>query len=254
MTAVFDPDAEKNNLEVTLHLELNDGKTKEMKATYTCGGEIDGKDLIIWPNFISPKWHRYFLYSELPHNINLKDYPFQATPFVGEEWEQTESSLHIVADSATADNPYKYEIYEFNRPFKGIRLQVPGGEESGYLLIRYTTTTEIPYIAQDKMGIQDNSLRGTTLGIDFGSTNTSIAYLDPLDQQAKGIQFTNRRISLLRAGEDNDDKAANENHLFFFQSNPLLSNAIKSTLTLHDSRRVAKIRMRARTFPSLRKK
>lgn len=240
LTAVFDPDAEKNNLEVTLHLELNDGKTKEMKATYTCGGEIDGKDLIIWPNFISPKWHRYFLYSELPHNINLKDYPFQATPFVGEEWEQTESSLHIVADSATADNPYKYEIYEFNRPFKGIRLQVPGGEESGYLLIRYTTTTEIPYIAQDKMGIQDNSLRGTTLGIDFGSTNTSIAYLDPLDQQAKGIQFTNRRISLLRAGEDNDDKAANENHLFFFQSNPLLSNAIKSTLTLHDSRRVAK--------------
>ena len=58
LTAVFDPDAEKNNLEVTLHLELNDGKTKEMKATYTCGGEIDGKDLIIWPNFISPKWHR----------------------------------------------------------------------------------------------------------------------------------------------------------------------------------------------------
>ena len=90
------------------------------------------------------------------------------------------------------------------------------------------------------MGIQDSNLRGTTLGVDFGSTNTSVAYLDPLDQQAKGIQFTNRRISLLHAGEEDNDKVANEDHLFFFQSNPILSNAIKSTLTIHDSRRVTK--------------
>ena len=274
LTATFDPDAERNNLEVTLHLVLNDGKTKEMKATYTCEEEIDGRSLILWPNFISKKWHRYFLYSELPHNVNLKDYPFQAVPFVGEEWDNfdiisdkdgnplylaenghdidydlidrqgierhVESSLHIIADSATADNPYKYEIYECNHPFKGVKLNMPSGEESGFLLIRYTTTTECPYIAQDKLGIQDNNLRGTTLGVDFGSTNTSIAYLDPLDQQAKGIQFTNRRISLLRAGEENEERAANESQLFFFQSNPILSNAIKSTLTLHDSRRVTR--------------
>ena len=240
LTAIYDPDAEKDNLEVTLHLELNDGRTKEMKTTYTCGGEIDGRNLILWPNFISKKWHRYFLYSELPHNINLKDYPFQAVPFVGEEWENAEMSLHIEANRAVADNPYKYEIYESNRPFKGIQLNIPSGEESGYLLIKYTTTTECPSIAQDKLDVQDNDLKGTTLGVDFGSTNTSIAYLDPIDQQAKGIQFVNRRISLLRTGEDTDDRAANENHLLFFQSNPLLSNAIKSTLTLHDSRRVVK--------------
>ncbi len=274
LTAIYDPYAEKNNLEVTLHLELNDGRTKEMKATYTCGGDIDGRSLILWPNFISKKWHRYFLYSELPHNINLKDYPFQALPFVGDELHDfetinredgtplylakdghdvdydfkdldgrdrhVETSLHLVSNSATADNPYKYEIYECNHPFKGIKFNLPDGNESGFLLIKYTTATENPSIAVDKLGVQDNSLRGTTLGVDFGSTNTSIAYLDPLDQQAKGIQFANRRISLLRAGEEADDKVANENHLFFFQSNPLLSNAIKSTLTLHDSRRVTK--------------
>lgn len=274
LTAIFDPDAEKNNLEVTLHLVLNDGKTKEMKATYTCEAEIDGRNLILWPNFISKKWHRYFLYSELPHNVNLKDYPFQAVPFAGEEWNNfdiisgedgeplylaenghdidydvtdqqgiehhVESSLHIVSNSATADNPYKYEIYECNHPFKGVKLNMPNGEPSGFLLIKYNTTTECPYIAQDKLGIQDNNLRGTTLGVDFGSTNTSIAYLDPLDQQAKGIQFTNRRISLLRAGEENEERAASENLLLFFQSSPILSNAIKSTLTLHDSRRVTR--------------
>lgn len=277
LTAIYDPDSEKNNLEVTLHLVLNDGRTKEMKATYTCGGEIDGKNLIMWPNFISKKWHRYFMYSELPHNINLKDYPFQALPFVGDELNDfeiindpespvehplylakdghdedrdfidregkerhVETSLHIVSNSATADNPYKYEIYECNHPFKGIKLNLPDTTESGFLLIKYTTTTENPCIAQDKLGIQDSNLRGTTLGVDFGSTNTSVAYLDPLDQQAKGIQFTNRRISLLHAGEEDNDKVANEDHLFFFQSNPILSNAIKSTLTIHDSRRVTK--------------
>lgn len=47
LTAIYDPDSEKNNLEVTLHLVLNDGRTKEMKATYTCGGEIDGRNLIM---------------------------------------------------------------------------------------------------------------------------------------------------------------------------------------------------------------
>lgn len=274
LTAIYDPDSEKNNLEVTLHLVLNDGRTKEMKATYTCGGEIDGRNLIMWPNFISKKWHRYFMYSELPHNVNLKDYPFQALPFVGDEQNDfeiindnegqplylakdghdvdfdfkdkegkerhVETSLHIVSNSATADNPYKYEIYECNHPFKGIKLNLPDGYESGFLLIKYTTTTENPCIAQDKLGIQDSNLRGTTLGVDFGSTNTSVAYLDPLDQQAKGIQFTNRRISLLHAGEEDNDKVANEDHLFFFQSNPILSNAIKSTLTIHDSRRVTK--------------
>lgn len=274
LTAIYDPDSEKNNLEVTLHLVLNDGRTKEMKATYTCGGEIDGRNLIMWPNFISKKWHRYFMYSELPHNVNLKDYPFQALPFVGDEQNDfeiindnegqplylakdghdvdfdfkdkegkerhVETSLHIVSNSATADNPYKYEIYECNHPFKGIKLNLPDGYESGFLLIKYTTTTENPCIAQDKLGIQDSNLRGTTLGIDFGSTNTSVAYLDPLDQQAKGFRFTNRRISLLHAGEEDNDKVANEDHLFFFQSNPILSNAIKSTLTIHDSRRVTK--------------
>lgn len=217
------------------------------------------------------------MYSELPHNINLKDYPFQALPFVGDELNDfeiindpespvehplylakdghdedrdfidregkerhVETSLHIVSNSATADNPYKYEIYECNHPFKGIKLNLPDTTESGFLLIKYTTTTENPCIAQDKLGIQDSNLRGTTLGVDFGSTNTSVAYLDPLDQQAKGIQFTNRRISLLHAGEEDNDKVANEDHLFFFQSNPILSNAIKSTLTIHDSRRVTK--------------
>lgn len=274
LTAVFDPEAEKNNLTVTLRLEFNDERVKELKATYTVGGEIDGRNIVMWPNFISSRWHRYFLYSELPHNVNLKDYPFQALPFVGDELHEfntieeektglplyiakdghdvdydftdpdgtrrhVETSLHIACGSAVAGNPYKYEIYECNHPFKGIKLSLPDGKDAGFLLIKYTTMTDNPSIAKDKLGIQDGDPKGTTIGVDFGSTNTSIAYLDPLEQQPKGLKFNNRRISLLRPEKSCDD-VADESLLFFFQANPLLSNSIKSTLTLHDANRVTK--------------
>lgn len=274
VTAVFDPVAETNNLEVTLHLSINSSNgevTKEMRETYSCGGIIDGSELIVWPNFISRKWHRYFMYSELPHNVNLNGYPFQAVPFVGDELDgfrtvtrgdgtpaylaenghdvdydytssdgkkrHVECSLHIVSGSAVTDNPYKYEIYESNHPFKGVRLSLPSGQESGFLIIKYGSARDsaLPYNGLD---IQDNSLRQTSLGVDFGSTNTSIAYYNPDTNQPEGLRFSNRRVPLLHVGADSDDDVANECQLLFFQSNGILSNSIKSTLTMHDSRRV----------------
>lgn len=285
LTAVFDPNAEKNNLEVTLHLVQSDGRTKEMKATYTCGGEVMDKDIIVWPNFISKRWHRYFMYSELPHNVNQIDYPFQAVPFVGDELNgfeiindesgeplylakdghdvdydftdkvgakrHLETSIHIKSDSATADNPYKYEIYECNHPFKGVRLGLPDGCESGFLLIKYTTAGS-PTIPQNKLDIQDSGLKQVSLGVDFGSTNTSIAYCKA-NERPEGIKFENRRVSLLHAGDGKADDVADEKQLFFFQANTLLSNSIKSTLTLHDSRRVTKDIMEAKDITKYEK-
>lgn len=289
LTAVFDPDVDRDNLEVTLHLEMVDGRTKDMKETYTCGGVIYRSRVIMWPNFIHGAWHRYFMYSELPHNVNLKDYPFQAVPFVGDpkhefrtitrgtidpsettkdpdepiflavrnddpksnddvdvDWKEgieerhLETSIHVAATAATADNPYKYEIYECNMPFKGIKVQTPDGHIAGYFIIRYSISND-PDLPQNLLSITDMDIKGTTLGVDFGSTNTSIAYLDPRDSRAKGLNFHNRRVSLLRAGEPADnDVVAKEDTLLFFQANPIRSNSIKSTLTLHDPRRVTK--------------
>ena len=34
----------------------------------TTSDDIFWKDILIWPNFVSPKWKKYFLYSEMPHN------------------------------------------------------------------------------------------------------------------------------------------------------------------------------------------
>lgn len=271
LTAEYDPNSETGNLEVTLHIGLRDGRTMEMKETYTCGGRIDGKKLIMWPNFISKQWHRYFMYSELPHNVEHRDYAFQAVPFIGDELDDlstierdgeplyiaadgrdvdydftdkngnerhVETSLHVVANSAVADNQYKYEIYECNHPFKGVKLRLPNGTDAGFLIVRYTTDQNNQKLARNLLAIQSDRLREATLGVDFGSTNTSIAYLDSRDQKTYGIDFANRRMSLLAAGERADNDVATEDRLFFFQAEQLLSNSIKSTLTLHDQRRV----------------
>ena len=94
------------------------------------------------------------------------DYDF--TDKVGAK-RHLETSIHIKSDSATADNPYKYEIYECNHPFKGVRLGLPDGCESGFLLIKYTTAGS-PTIPQNKLDIQDSGLKQVSLGVDFGST------------------------------------------------------------------------------------
>lgn len=76
------------------------------------------------------------------------------------------------------------------------------------------------------------SLREASVGIDFGSTNTSVAY--SVDGNVEGIHFNNHRISLLQATRQTSYK---ERDLFFFQSKEIEGNAIKSILTLHNSRR-----------------
>lgn len=286
LSAVYDPNAEHNNLEVKLKVRVTDtGQESEMAETYTSRSEeiIRNRDLIMWPNFISRQWDRYFLYSELPHYVFSKDHPFRAVPFAGDymdvklarqdgdedkgqesqtssgqsfdiitdkngepvylgdadhantaySGDEVKAQLHIVSNDLTADKPYKYEIYESNKPFKGLRLTSATGHEAGFLLINYSTGNH-PGLPKDRLSNNDH-LRTAKLGVDFGSTNTSIAFCLE-NQDAMPISFKNRRIMLLRVEEEDENGVAGENKLFFFQSNPIQSNAIKSVLTLHDTR------------------
>ena len=63
---------------------------------------IHKKDLVLWPNFISKQWNRYFFYSEIPHNVQTEDCPFRAVPFVGDENTRT---FDVICD---VDNNFKY--------------------------------------------------------------------------------------------------------------------------------------------------
>lgn len=269
LSAEFDPDCSSNNLEVTLEIRTKLNKRRELKESYTVRKDrVSNKDILLWPNFISTKWNRYFLYSEMPHNTESRQCPFRATPIVGtykdgdfrilvdesteekvpillaqngsisipektKREEGLEAKLHIFSDNRVSDNDYKYEIYESNLPFKGVKLS-SGNTDSGYLVIRYTTSADAPFIPKNELGIP-HPLREATVGIDFGSTNTSVAY--SVGGDLKGIYFKNHRISLLQAGIG---ATCRERDLFFFQAKEIEGNAIKSILTLHDERRLVK--------------
>lgn len=263
MKAVYFEDSEYNNLEVKLTLQVENGTTQEIPVVYTVKGVIRNADIIIWPNFISKYWNRYFLYSEMPHYTFSQDFPFRAVPFVGDkdsefqiissdddateplylakanqpqnnETKNVKVKLHVESNDKTAGNRYKYEIYESNQPFKGLKLTTSNDKHAGFLIVRYDVNfnSDYPHIVVEE---PHNKVR---VGIDFGSTNTSVAYFDINAGEPKGIEFQNRRVSLLSIGDD-ENGVADEKHLLFFQSNPTNSNAIKSVLTLHDHNRLS---------------
>ena len=68
LTAVYDEEALENNLEVTLTLVTNEGQRRPFKESYTVRPDkaINKKDLILWPDFISRHWTRYFLTARCP--------------------------------------------------------------------------------------------------------------------------------------------------------------------------------------------
>ncbi len=265
ISAIYDPnnkDGEK--LIVTLTLYTAAGNKIEKPQVYNVNKDsIRGKDILLWPNFISKQWNRYFLYSEIPHN----DVKFQATPFIGdvndpyfriilddkgspiylaEKGKSTIISdknsnikfqLHVSSNPAVADNAYKYEIYESNQPFKGIKFAY-NGIDCGFGIIRYhgTDNTNLPH----NMLSINKQLKSARLGVDFGSTNSSIAYYSDVDAKVKdSIILKNKRVSLLSDDlKNNDERPAVEDEIFFFQNDEIVTNSIKSILTIHDSRRL----------------
>lgn len=283
LTAVFDPMVETHNLKVKLSLVSVDGEAQPIEKVYTAvPNAIQGHDILIWPNFISKQWNRYFLYSEMPHNTASSQCRFRATPFVGDMddarfpifmdgpmpsssnpnvelpnpiylakegkvavptkfEDRLKVKLHVVSDMRVSDNQYKYEIYESSHPFKGIRLMT-ADQESGYAILRYNSTGgNLPGLPSDLLR-DTKDLRPATLGIDFGSTNTSVAYRvhgNSDSTMAKGLKLTNKRISLFNSDKKNNNiQPAMEDEIFFFQNEEIGSNSIKSLLTIHDSKRL----------------
>ena len=267
LTAQYDPEAAEDNLEVELAIRIGERMRKYCQH-YTVGTSegLRNKDILLWPNFISKQWNHYYLYSELPHNSSMQTY--NAFPFVGDiddEYfriltdnegkpillaeqerivapsDKVKAELLVSSGNSVAENPYKYEIYKSDKPFKGVRLLSPSGEEGGYLIVNYSSdpNTSLP---RNMLQSQCN-LSEVTVGIDFGSTNTSVAY-STLNGKPEGFSFTNQRVSLLGADRTKAKNVLKENRILFFQGRdiPLKSNALHSVLTLHDERRLGKLK------------
>lgn len=264
LTAEYEVDNLGEYLIVKLRLLTQSGTENELNIKYNIGGEIKGRDILLWPNFISKKWNRYFMYSEVPHN----DVKFQASPFIGdvndldfkivlnnekeplylakegkisELPESYKASIIIENNQKVSDNPYKYEIYESNQPFKGLKFSYGKSDYlSGFAIIRYDKNNQFKQLPKD-LTAEAVVLGNARIGIDFGSTNSSVAYWSDRDNELKKeITLKNRRISLLSSdNKNNDERPAIEDEVFFFQNDEIKTNAIKSILTLHDFKRVA---------------
>lgn len=267
ISAIYDPnDKDGEKLIVQLKLFTNTGNEITKQIIYRVTKDaIIGQDILMWPNFISKQWNRYFLFSEIPHN----DTKFQATPFIGnvhddffriilnekgeplylanngkaavipEKYGNIQVDMHITSNNAVADNKYKYEIYESNQPFKGIKF-AHAGTDCGFGIIRYDGTGNNKALPTNMLKNPVVDLAPAYLGVDFGSTNSSIAYFSGgTNEVCKSLKFTNRRISLLsNDAKNNDERPAIEDEIFFFQNDEIISNSIKSVLTIHDPRRL----------------
>ena len=260
LTAVYDSTKLKDNLDVTLRVISSKGQQlAPITETYMVSKSVVlGEDILIWPDFISKQWNRYFLYSEIPHNqttisatpflIDVNDTYYRAlvdpkgslvlaTSIPDEYKDRISTKIQVLSDNRVAGNQYQYEIFESSIPFKGLQFK-SGGKPSGYVLIRYSAQN-LPNIPSNDLARQKN-LVDADLGVDFGSTNTSIAFSSiHTDPRGDLIKFKNRRVSLL--GNDNRDNSfdvACENEIFFFQNDEINSNEIKSILTLHDQLRI----------------
>jgi hypothetical protein len=248
-------------VEVTLELSVGGFLTafKKQYNVYNSKEELSN-NVILWPNFISPNWNKYFLYSDLLHN----DENIRAIPIIASKENHNELCFNNRSKGELFDigNPnhigpkarlkvgynrervkqrkLKYEIFESEVPFKGIELQFTTDSSkaitAGYVLIN-TSRYE-----KDK-GILDHThdrsdLGSVNVGIDFGSTNSCVTYTNDNNGDSKVLSFENRRRFILGFESNVKDDFAPAHDLFFFQ-NDNQDGIIKSVLLLNNELRLS---------------
>ena len=250
--AKYNPLKEMLKVNLKVH-SIHNKPIGEVNVRYkTSSDDIFGRDILIWPNFVSPKWKKYFLYSEMPHtSTEWKAIPFSMdinnnNQMICEDGNKEEplylakngietKGTKLLVDYSTQKlgaNPYEYEIFESENPFKGFKI-LNENSLAGYAIVDYGKDIKI------KSDIGD--LQEAHLGVDFGSTNSAIAFRRGDSVQAEGYKFENRRVSLFNPDgdeKDNDFKPAVEDEVFFFQNDEINSNEIKSVLSIHDKNRL----------------
>lgn len=270
LKAIYDGSKDVDNLEVQLVLKTDDtNRELPFNVVYTAKDTtIRNKDIMIWPNFISTQWNSYYLFSEMPHNAPTALCPYCATPFLGNlndtyframtdennepvyvakdgkviVKDQAHVELIVNSDSRVAANPYKYEVYKSDVPFRGVGLTVTGNL-CGFLLFRFADQGDPSQHLPRKLP-ENHTFALANVGIDFGSTNTSVAFFNTSsNDDPEGLELKNHVISML-SYVDPDRRTnfhvASEKDILFFPSKVVRSNAVKSILTLHDKQRLVK--------------
>ncbi len=268
--------AVENSIDVRLELRRDDGSLIApigpiSYKVLTGEKRLRFKQMVLWPNFVSNNWGKYYLYSEMPHNSPTG---WQAFPIIGkidevnnvvelidkqtgrkmglkedhlpdsefgfvrlaEDGRGKEGLGRLLVGNIKTLSNFKYEIYESANPIRGIELKNTG-KFAGFIFIKYAGTESPSHVTILPPNL---NLKPTRLGIDFGSNNTCISYYDGKEPQL--LSFKNRRISFFSSDDDQNDlnkvKPADAFEMLFFQNEEPMSNKIKSVITLHDETRL----------------
>ena len=202
--------------------------------------------VILWPNFISDNWTRYYLYSQQSEATQPRFNPiFQyqrailkvGNSFFTPDYKSPDGSQlpvsiqELVATPQNAgDSLPKYQIVCYDKPITGLSVVVKqGGNDvnAGFIMIRQDAIKDITDIATS----------GTaTIGFDFGSNNTCVYYKNSNDNSVAPVEFKNYRAMLVGQEIPNPNRVAEMDELFFFTNYDAPDGQFKSWLHEHDSR------------------
>lgn len=204
--------------------------------------------VIAWPNFVSEKWNKYYLFTEFTDTDTEQFIPlfkskdeilktidgkfltsrYELTP---DEEKQVDIKRLATFPAGQSDNLPKYNIIAANKPMCGLvaNVKVTGKTKTaGFLMMRQDIIKDLTSVDMNAQAV---------VGIDFGSNNTCLFY-NANDRGAKPMVFGNYRAVLV-GRENNDKKAVAENNeLLFFTNYPSENGQFKSWLHEHDTRYV----------------
>lgn len=233
-------------LAVTLVVEIDGQKVTLNTREYEIDWMTDQGRVIMWPNFVSEKWNKYYLYSEFTADAKQQFTPifkwqnellrniegrfltadYAPTP---EEERKVEVKQLITYPAGQGEDLPKYNIIAADKPLAGLSAMVKDtGKDvhAGFLMFR-------PQVIEDRTSFD---IKGTAIvGIDFGSNNTCV-YYNENDKGAMPVQFGNYRTVLVGKECNNSRAIAENSELLFFTNYPSDNGQIKSWLHEHDSR------------------
>lgn len=238
ITATLNDDGE--TLSVKMIVDIDGESVTLNNREYKIEWMEDMGHVIMWPNFVSDKWNKYYMYSEFTSDAKNKFYAiYKSNGKIVRDLEDkfltrlskpdpneklpVEIKQLVTYQPDKGGNMPKYEIISADKPFEGLIATIQKGgkeERSGYLMIRHD-------VVKDLTNIDMNST--AVVGFDFGSNNTCV-YYNANDKGAMPIRFENNRTVLV--GSENDDKKANASNdeLLFFSNYPAENGQLKSWL------------------------
>lgn len=233
-------------LAVTLVVEIDGEPVTLNKREYKIQWMTSNGRVILWPNFVSENWNKYYLYSEFTSDVNENFIPFFKSEgkilrnirgefltsdyeIAPEEDRQVDVKQLVTYPHGQGTDLIKYDIISTDKPMAGVLVKVKeAGKPCGAGILMFR-----PDVVKDLSNVDVQNT--AVVGIDFGSNNTCV-YFNAGNRGAQPVQFKNYRSVIV--GKENTDtrSIAQNDELLFFTNYESNNGQLKSWLHEHDTR------------------